>query len=580
MRKLLHLYPGFFVVYTTIAAFGVYFCMYALRKPFTAGVYDTYYFGELGLKAALIMSQVVGYLLAKYIGIKIISELGSGKRGLFLMFLATAALIGLLLQALLAGPLSVIGLFINGLSLGMVWGVVFSYLEGRKYTEILAAGLSVSFIVSSGILKSIGLYIIQSDMANEFWMPVWVGLLFLPFFGLFVWMLEQIPPPSAEDVALRQKRFAMGSSERRRTLRKILPPLALLVLVYVCMTVLRDIRDSFGVEIWRDLGFGHKPMIFSQVESVIGLVVLVLIAALVFVRSNRRALGWIMWMIALGVILCGGSTLLYGSGKISVVAWMFSSGLGLFMAYVPFNCVLFDRLIPVFKLPSNAGYLIYIADAVGYSGSLVVILLKSYWLVDADWLGIFEQLVYFASIVSLLALMGAAIYFNVRIKSLLLRPATAVALLLIGALCSHPRPLHAQEISINEDATKRCAQPLKKLQFMVDAQYQVLMSASTEVNLMEMRASWLCTKLAYDTLMPPAIAASELKRDRVTQCVPDSLFTKLAYVAARMRDPDQCKAIARDALAYRQQIAPPAHRMDCRCSLCKLHMTLQSEHLK
>ena len=37
-----------------------------------------------------------------------------------------------------------------------VMALVFSFLEGRRVSEILGAGLSVSFIVSSGVVKSVG----------------------------------------------------------------------------------------------------------------------------------------------------------------------------------------------------------------------------------------------------------------------------------------------------------------------------------------------------------------------------------------------------------------------------------------
>ena len=54
-----------------------------------------------------------------------------------------------LLFAIVPPPYNVIFLFTNGLPLGMVWGMVFGYLEGRRFTEVLGAGLSVSFIFSA-----------------------------------------------------------------------------------------------------------------------------------------------------------------------------------------------------------------------------------------------------------------------------------------------------------------------------------------------------------------------------------------------------------------------------------------------
>ena len=55
-------------------------------------------------------------------------------------------------------------MFMNGLFLGMIWGLVFSYMEGRRVSEVLGAVLCASFIVSSGAVKSVGVLLMQ-DLA-------------------------------------------------------------------------------------------------------------------------------------------------------------------------------------------------------------------------------------------------------------------------------------------------------------------------------------------------------------------------------------------------------------------------------
>ena len=66
-----------FVVYAAFAAFATYFCMYAFRKPFSAAEYEglTFFTTEINLKTVLVISQIIGYELSKYIGIKICSEI-------------------------------------------------------------------------------------------------------------------------------------------------------------------------------------------------------------------------------------------------------------------------------------------------------------------------------------------------------------------------------------------------------------------------------------------------------------------------------------------------------------------------
>ena len=184
-----------------LAAFGTYFCMYAFRKPFNAGTYEGFTLWDMDYKAILIIAQVLGYMTSKFIGIKVISELKAHKRKKLIIGLILFAESALLLFGLVPHPYNFVFLFLNGLPLGMVWGIVFSYLEGRMFTETLAMGLSISLIISSGFLKTIYFYVQAAlPLISEFWMPAVIGIFFLPLFLLFVWMLSVIPAPSAEDI--------------------------------------------------------------------------------------------------------------------------------------------------------------------------------------------------------------------------------------------------------------------------------------------------------------------------------------------------------------------------------------------
>ena len=80
LQQLLSSSKGFFIVWCMIAAFGTYFCMYAFRKPFSAGTYSEYKLWGIDYKAVLIIAQVFGYMLSKFAGIKVISELKASSR--------------------------------------------------------------------------------------------------------------------------------------------------------------------------------------------------------------------------------------------------------------------------------------------------------------------------------------------------------------------------------------------------------------------------------------------------------------------------------------------------------------------
>ena len=76
-----------FTVWATVAAFSAYFCMYAFRKPFTAGTYEGLQFWHIDYKIWLVIAQVMGYMLSKFIGIKIISEMSPTNRPLSMVVL-------------------------------------------------------------------------------------------------------------------------------------------------------------------------------------------------------------------------------------------------------------------------------------------------------------------------------------------------------------------------------------------------------------------------------------------------------------------------------------------------------------
>ncbi len=403
-----------FVAYAIFAAFGAYFCMYAFRKPLTVATFG----GEASLgedltyKSALVIAQVAGYALSKFLGIKIISELKSRSRAILFVSLILLAEAALLLFAVVPAPWNVALLLLNGLPLGMIWGIVFSYLEGRRTSEILGAGLSASFIVASGAVKSVGKWLMLEFGVSEFWMPAATGAVFLlPLLG-FIFLLEQIPPPTPEDVALRSERAPMNKAERRALFRRFAPGLVLLITFYTLLTAYRDVRDNFAVEIWSALGFGDMPAIFTLSEIPIAVFVLGMLGATVWLKNHAQALRTYFWLVLCGALLVGGATFLFENNALGGAAWMVLAGLGLYVAYVPFNCILFDRMMAAFRLRGNAGFLIYVADAFGYLGSVAVLLWKDFGQAGIGWLQFFKVASYGLTAFGGLLVVGAMIYFN------------------------------------------------------------------------------------------------------------------------------------------------------------------------
>ncbi len=224
-----------FVAYAIAAAFSTYFCMYAFRKAFAAARFEGQHFlgSEVALKTAFVVSQILGYTLSKYIGIKVCPEVRPGRRAGMLVFLILCAEASLVLFAFLPPDLKVAAIFCNGLPLGMVWGLVVWYLEGRLTSELLLAGLACSYIVSSGAVKDVGGYLMTAHGVGESAMPMVVGLLFLPVFLLSVWLLSHLPPPTDADRAARHKRETMNGADRLAFFKALFLGLVLLLAALV-----------------------------------------------------------------------------------------------------------------------------------------------------------------------------------------------------------------------------------------------------------------------------------------------------------------------------------------------------------
>jgi hypothetical protein len=405
--------PVVFTIFAGLAGFAAYFSMYAFRKPFSVAIFGSvpgWHFA-LDYKIALVLAQVLGYAVSKMIGIKFIAEVTPNKRAAAIVALIFMSWLALLLFAVVPAPWNVFAMFLNGLPLGLIWGLVFGFMEGRRTSEVLGAILCASFIVSSGAVKSVGKLLMDGWHISPFWMPAATGVLFFPLLGLSVWGLSQLPPPSPQDEAERVRRAPMDSAARVRFLKRYGVGVVLLVLSYVLTTAIRDFRDNFAAEIWTALGFGQAAAVFTASELPVAALSLTVLGVIIVVRDNAKALLVIHGAVFAGLMLLGLSTLAFQAGLLSPLAWMILSGAGLYMAYVPFNAMLFDRLIAASGTVGTAGFLIYIADASGYLGSCALLVWRNFGLVDLNWLQVFTASAYGTSIIGMILMGLSAIYF-------------------------------------------------------------------------------------------------------------------------------------------------------------------------
>ncbi len=405
--------PVFFTTFAGLAGFAAYFSMYAFRKPFSVALYDAVPGWQIAFdyKTALVLAQVAGYALSKMIGVKYIAEMNPARRCNAILVLIALAWVALLLFAVVPAPWNILTMFLNGMPLGMIWGLVFGFMEGRRTSEVLGAILCASFIVSSGAVKSVGKLLMDTWHVSPLWMPAATGFLFFPLLGVAVWALAQLPPPNAADELLRVRRAPMNGAARARFLKRYGSGIAMLVACYVLTTALRDFRDNFAAEIWNALGFANAAAVYTASELPVAVFALVSLGIVIVIRDNSRALFVIHAIVISGLVLLALSTAAFGAGLLSPIVWMVLSGAGLYAAYVPFNAMLFDRLVAFSGTVANAGFLIYIADACGYVGSCALLLWRNFGWTSLNWLAVYKLAVYGGSMLGIAFMVLSGIFF-------------------------------------------------------------------------------------------------------------------------------------------------------------------------
>ncbi|WP_197453107.1 DUF5690 family protein [Rosistilla oblonga] len=401
------------MLWGSMAAFGTYFCMYAFRKPFTVIDYDDMTAWGWGYKTVAVAAQVFGYMVSKFLGIKILSELPAHRRAVSIIGLILFAEVALIGFGLVPAPYNIICLVLNGLPLGMVFGLVLGFLEGRKQTEALAAILCTSFILSDGVTKSVGKGLLEMGVPG-FWMPATAGALFLLPMLFFVWMLRQVPPPSDADIAARSKRVPLTSKERRDFFSRYAWGLTPLLVMYLLVTIVRSVRSDFAPQIWESLGVTTTPELFSYSELWVGLGVTLANGAAMLVGDNYRGFKLALATCSIGFAILLMSTYGQHVGLISPFLFMVLIGVGLYLPYVATHTTIFERLIAMTRDRGNLVHLMYLADSIGYLGYVGVMLVKNVFQPGGDFMSFFRPACYVVGLVSLLCMIGCQFFFSLR----------------------------------------------------------------------------------------------------------------------------------------------------------------------
>ena len=386
-------------LFTSVTAFFTYMCFYPFRRAYTAATYEDLAFFGVHFKILIISAQVLGFAVSKGLGIKYVSEMLPQYRSRNLLIMISLSWICYLFFAITPAPYNLFFIFMASLPLGMVYGTILGFLEGRKTTDLLVAVLTASFIMGSGFAKTIGKLVMTCLEVSQFWMPFVACAIMIVPFGFCAWLMGQIPPPTQEDIESRTERKPMQKADRKAFIKEFALSMTIFVVSYVLLTTFREFRDNFTPEIWKLLGYGNNSAIFTKTETPIAILVLLMMAAMRWLQNNYKAFLIIQLLMLAGGILIGVSTLLFQQKMLSPVAWLTTLGLGVYMAYAMCNSLYFERMIAAFKKSGTVGFLITFADYYAYIGSITVLFYKNFFQKEINYLEFFIILSYCISIV-------------------------------------------------------------------------------------------------------------------------------------------------------------------------------------
>lgn len=407
---------AWFVIWAGSAALLSYSLVYALRKPFTAATFDGLDFFGMDYKTATSIIQISGYFISKLIGIKVISELQRENRLKFIIGSVAVAELSLVLFGCLPRPFNVFALFFNGLSLGCMWGVIFSFLEGRRVTDLLASLMGLSIAISSGTAKSVGLFVMDSLHISDFWMPAFIGAFAFPLLSLLGWLMNRMPQPTEADKMQRTERVAMDGKTRLQIFRSFMPVLLLLFTANLFITVLQDVKEDFLVKIIDVETVGLSSWTFAKVDAVVTLIIMCLFGGMSMVRSHIRALLFLLCLVTVGALTLSFLAFRYTDLQLPVVSWLFLQSLSLYTVYLSFQTLFFERFISCFRIKGNVGFFIITLDFVGYAGTVLVLVMKECLTPSLDWLDFYNTVSAYVGLVCGIAFLCSAVYVICRYR--------------------------------------------------------------------------------------------------------------------------------------------------------------------
>lgn len=346
----------------------------------------------------MVIAQLIGYTLSKFFGIRWVGQLKHQNRRRQLIILLILASIPLWVMPILPIFSWPILMLLNGFPLGIVWGIVFSYIEGRDLTEFIGAILACTFVFSSGFVKYLTLLIQQELSVSNIIATAITSALACFLAIIFSLFLDKTPPPNESEAKHHAKRKELSKIQQKQFFKENLNFLIPAILIYSILTFSRDFRDNFTAELLA-ANHDYNGLNIAKYETLITLVLLSCIPFLSLIRNHLKAIQITFIVSAFGSLLNLIALQLFEFEIITSTAFFLVTGFGLYGGYILINISIMNRIVGFRKSPGNCGFLMYSADASGYLTSIIVMSIALFQnKINVDWFGNFKLLIGIGSI--------------------------------------------------------------------------------------------------------------------------------------------------------------------------------------
>ena len=146
------------------------------------------------------------------------------------------------------------------------------------------------------------------------------------------------------------------------------------------------------------------------------LIILRIFAMMSLINSNYRVLQVLLAMVIGGAGTISYLAFNYDALQLPTLYWLFLQSLSLYIVYLSFQTLFFERFIACFKIKGNVGFFIATIDFIGYTGTVCVLLFKEFCSPDINWMEFYNQFSGWVGIVCSIAFIGSVIYLMQRYK--------------------------------------------------------------------------------------------------------------------------------------------------------------------